>query len=854
MPFPLLDGVVFEKNSDEIQSAFKFAMVQYANANRSKLDFSLYVDIINTADAFKLSRLICNQVTRGVVSMLGAVTPDSFDTLHSYTNTFQIPFVTPWFPEKVLPPTSGLVDHAVSLRPDYHQAVIDTVTFYGWKTAIYIYDSHDGLLRLQQLFLSLQPANATFRITNVKRVSNATEVVDFLSSLERQDRWSNKYVILDSSTRLAKDALILHVRDVYLGRRNYHYFLSGLVMDDRWERDVMEFGAINVTGFRVLDYSRKVVKDFIDMWRREGISAQAALMYDTVQVLIDSILRLFRKKPDLLRVIARRNSLLNTTKTVDCNPQNRDLLPFDLGEKLSRTIKRTEIDGLTGLIRFSQEGHRHNFTLQVMEMTSEGDIVKVGTWYDSVGLIPISEPKPPSKYINYYNRSKTYVVSTIEEMPFVIKDPLSANLSGFCVDLTRLLLDKMEITFEIKFVVDGKYGKENPQAAGGWDGMVGELVRQEVDLVIAPLTMTVSREAVVDFSKPFLSFSEPHDPDENPDLITMFSFFRPLSLEVWLLVLCSVFVVGLCLYLVSRFSPHEWRLMSTTTNQNLEEADDNRTTLVNEFSFWNSIWFSLGSFMQQGSDMAPRSISGRIISTVWWFFAFVLVSTYTANLTSYLTVNRINEPLRLYTKITTCPDDIYHGAGWFSFFVDSNQAETNKSKKPCHMLVSATHAGVRDFAVAFPKGSKLRDGVNLALQHLKNEGQLQSLVRRWFLDPQCANDIDLCGLQGKQLTLNQMAGLFYILIGGLGVSLATAILEFIQHGRAEAQRANISLRQALRARPGMNLRNKDLTPQRTPQREQGRLEWNGGAYSEYYASDNQSLQEETEMGGSFSQV
>lgn len=33
--------------------------------------------------------------------MLGAVSPDSFDTLHSYSNTFQMPFLTPWFPEKV---------------------------------------------------------------------------------------------------------------------------------------------------------------------------------------------------------------------------------------------------------------------------------------------------------------------------------------------------------------------------------------------------------------------------------------------------------------------------------------------------------------------------------------------------------------------------------------------------------------------------------------------------------------------------------------------------------------------------------------------------------------------------------
>ena len=33
--------------------------------------------------------------------MVAAVQPDSFDTLHSYANTFQMPLVTPWFPENV---------------------------------------------------------------------------------------------------------------------------------------------------------------------------------------------------------------------------------------------------------------------------------------------------------------------------------------------------------------------------------------------------------------------------------------------------------------------------------------------------------------------------------------------------------------------------------------------------------------------------------------------------------------------------------------------------------------------------------------------------------------------------------
>lgn len=45
---------------------------------------------------------------------------------------------------QVLTPSSGFLDFAISMRPDYHQAIIDTISFYGWKKIIYLYDSHDG--------------------------------------------------------------------------------------------------------------------------------------------------------------------------------------------------------------------------------------------------------------------------------------------------------------------------------------------------------------------------------------------------------------------------------------------------------------------------------------------------------------------------------------------------------------------------------------------------------------------------------------------------------------------------------------------------------------------------------------
>lgn len=39
-------------------------------------------------------------------------------------------------------------------------------------------------------------------------------------------------------------------------------------MDDRWESEIIEYGAINITGFRIVDSSRRYVRDFLEGWRR----------------------------------------------------------------------------------------------------------------------------------------------------------------------------------------------------------------------------------------------------------------------------------------------------------------------------------------------------------------------------------------------------------------------------------------------------------------------------------------------------------------------------------------------------------------------------------------------------------
>lgn len=86
-----------------------------------------------------------------------------------------------------------------------------------------------GLLRLQQIYQGLRPGNETFQVETVKRIANATNAIDFLRTLEELNRWSRKYIVLDCPTDMAKDIVVYHVRDLSLGRRTYHYLLSGLV-------------------------------------------------------------------------------------------------------------------------------------------------------------------------------------------------------------------------------------------------------------------------------------------------------------------------------------------------------------------------------------------------------------------------------------------------------------------------------------------------------------------------------------------------------------------------------------------------------------------------------------------------
>ena len=136
------------------------------------------------------------------------------------------------------------------------------------------------------------------------------------------------------------------------------------------------------------------------------------------------------------------------------------------------------------------------------------------------------------------------------------------------------------------------------------------------------MTITYKREAAVDFTMPFMNlgisilFKKPEK--QSPP---MFSFLKPLSLEVWFYMGTGYLGVSLFLFILARLSPYEW--------VNPHPCDTESDVVENQFTLLNSFWFTIGSIMQQGSDVLPRyGFVCRCFIYLSFFFYLVIIPSY----------------------------------------------------------------------------------------------------------------------------------------------------------------------------------------------------------------------------------
>lgn len=76
------------------------------------------------------------------------------------------------------------------------------------------------------------------------------------------------------------------------------------------------------------------------------------------------------------------------------------------------------------------------------------------------------------------------------------------------MDLLKELSKKINFTYSLALSPDGQFGNyliRNHSGIGKkeWTGLIGELVSEKADMIVAPLTINPERAEFIEFSKPF---------------------------------------------------------------------------------------------------------------------------------------------------------------------------------------------------------------------------------------------------------------------------------------------------------------------------------------------------------------
>ncbi|XP_033063083.1 glutamate receptor ionotropic, kainate 4 [Trachypithecus francoisi] len=752
---------------------------------------------------YETAETMCQILPKGVVAVLGpSSSPASSSIISNICGEKEVPHF------KVAPEEFVKFQFqrftTLNLHPsntDISVAVAGILNFFNCTTACLICAKAECLLNLEKLLRQFLISKDTL---SVRMLDDTRDPTPLLKEI-RDDKTAT--IIIHANASMSH-TILLKAAELGMVSAYYTYIFTNLEFSLQ-RMDSLVDDRVNILGFSIFNQSHAFFQEFAQSlnqsWQENcdhvpftGPALSSALLFDAVYAVVTAVQELNRSQEIGVKPLSCGSAQI-----------------WQHGTSLMNYLRMVELEGLTGHIEFNSKGQRSNYALKILQFTRNG-FRQIGQWHVAEGLSMDSRLYASNISDTLFNT--TLVVTTILENPYLMlkgnHQEMEGNdrYEGFCVDMLKELAEILRFNYKIRLVGDGVYGV--PEANGTWTGMVGELIARKADLAVAGLTITAEREKVIDFSKPFMTLGisilyRVHM-GRKPGY---FSFLDPFSPGVWLFMLLAYLAVSCVLFLVARLTPYEWYSPHPC-------AQGRCNLLVNQYSLGNSLWFPVGGFMQQGSTIAPRALSTRCVSGVWWAFTLIIISSYTANLAAFLTVQRMDVPIESVDDLadqTAIEYGTIHGGSSMTFFQNSRYQTYQRmwnymySKQPS-VFVKSTEEGIarvlnsnyafllestmneyyrqrncnltqigglldtKGYGIGMPVGSVFRDEFDLAILQLQENNRLEILKRKWWEGGKCPKEEDH---RAKGLGMENIGGIFVVLICGLIVAIFMAMLEFL---------------------------------------------------------------------------
>lgn len=490
---------------------------------------------------------------------------------------------------------------------------------------------------------------------------------------------------------------------------------------------------------------------------------------------------------------------------------------FDDGPLLLKNILQSNLVGLTGPIKFDLERALALPAYDIINVVGTG-FRRIGYWSNYSGLSTVTPEKlyskPPNRssanqqlfsviwpgetllkprgwiFPNNGKQLRIGVPIRVSYREFVSQVRGTDAFKGFCIDVFNAAVNLLPYAVPYKFIPFGD-GHNNPS----YTELVTSITTGAFDAAIGDIAIVTNRTKIVDFSQPYVASGLVVVAPFKKLNIGAWAFLRPFTARMWIVTAASFFVIGIVVWILEHRINDEFR--GPPKKQ-----------------FITILWFSLSTLFFAHRENTVSTL-GRAVLLIWLFVVLIINSSYTASLTSILTVQQLSSPIKGIESLKNSGQPIGYQVGSFAEHYLSEELGISKSRliplgsplayaqalqlgpknggvaavvderayvelflsTQCKFRVIGQEFTKSGWGFAFPRDSPLAIDMSTAILQLSENGDLQRIHDKWLKQSTCS--LDSTEIESDQLQLRSFWGLF--LICGIACFIALLVY-FLQIG------------------------------------------------------------------------
>ncbi|KAL8031350.1 hypothetical protein ABFX02_13G018500 [Erythranthe guttata] len=726
-------------------------------------------------------------------------------------------------------PTLSSLQYPYFLRTtisDYFQmnAIADLVVYFGWKEVVAVFVDNDyGRNGISALGDALVKKRA--RISYKAAFSPTASITDLDNLLVKANLLESRVFVVhvnpDSGLNIfavAKRLGMMGSGYVWIATDWLPCFLDSLDTIDSSKNDLIQ-GVVSLR-----HYTRESdLKTSFKNKESSKFNSYALYAYDSVWLLAKAL--------DTFLISGENISFSDDPKLQENNNTTLDftsLRIFDQGEKLLNILTATNFTGLTGEVRFDSDKNLINPAFDILNYGGSGSR-RLGYWsnYSGLSIVPPESlyAMPPNNSITsqhlhsaiwpgettvkprgwvFPNNGKPLKIAVpyrISYPEFVTKDKGPMGAKGYCIDVFEAAVALLAYPVPHQYILYGD-GLRNPS----YNDLVNDVAQNKYDASVGDVTITTNRTRIVDFTQPYMESGLVVVAPVKQSKSSPWAFLMPFTWQMWGVTGIFFLLVGAVVWILEHRTNTEFR-------------GSPRQQLITIF------WFSFSTMFFSHRENTVSTL-GRSVLILWLFVVLIINSSYTASLTSILTVQQLSSRIQGIDTLISSSDPIGIQDGSFAYRYLINELNVAESRlrilKSQDEYLQALEQGPsgggvaaivdelpyvelflastkcsystvgREFTktgwgFAFQRDSPLSIDLSTAILQLSENGELQRIHDKW-LSHEIGCSSQTTAIEDSRLSLKSFWGLFLICAIVCFVSLTVFFCRvFFQYTRYSAE-------------------------------------------------------------------